>query len=29
MNLQTAFEIKTAQRLLAKRIESEVQPMVA
>lgn len=29
MNLQTAYEVKVAQRALARKIEKEVLPMVA
>ncbi|MEW5789045.1 MAG: HigA family addiction module antitoxin [Pseudomonadota bacterium] len=29
MNLQTAYEIKRAQKELAKKIEAEVQPLAA
>ena len=29
MNLQTAYEVKVAQKMLARRIEKEVVPMVA
>ena len=29
MNLQTAYEIKVAQKMLARKIEKEVVPMVA
>lgn len=29
MNLQTTYEVKVAQKALARKIEKEVQPMVA
>ena len=29
MNLQTAYEVKVAQKMLARKIEKEVVPMVA
>ena len=29
MNLQTAYEVKVAQKALARKIEKEVQPMAA
>ena len=29
MNLQTAFEVKVAQKVLASKIDSEVLPMTA
>ncbi len=29
MNLQTAYEVKVAQKMLARKIEKEVAPMVA
>jgi plasmid maintenance system antidote protein VapI len=29
MNLQTAYEIKVAEKLLAKKVFADVQPMAA